>query len=150
MNIPVTETSIPAIVHRTKDTEPTIRKLVYSHVLAKDLKKDSPHSPINLSERQLELICRNGFGDREPNVKAAAAELIEAWLRILGASDFRDEGEQDMTAQIERLLGKFNLVDCKVANDMLLGVFRELPHIFESVKFQGASALLSRTQQTNR
>ncbi|KAJ8081879.1 chromosome condensation complex Condensin, subunit G [Marasmius tenuissimus] len=132
MNIPITAASLPAIVDRTKDTEPTVRKLVFSHVLNRDLSANDkvPHHPANLTIAQRESICKNGFGDRESTVRSAAAGLIEVWMRALG-----DE-ELDMVTQVTRLLERFDLMENKVANDMLLGVFAELPHIFESISFK--------------
>ncbi|KAK1226249.1 chromosome condensation complex Condensin, subunit G [Marasmius sp. AFHP31] len=132
MNIPITATSLSAIIDRTKDTEPTVRKLVYSHVLVRDLPASAkvPHHPANLTIAQRELICRNGFGDREPTVRNAAAGLIEVWMRALG-----EDEELDMVTQVTKLLERFDLMENKVANDMLLGVFAELPHIFESIGF---------------
>lgn len=51
-----------------------MRKIVYRHVLA------SLPSPLLLTIAQREQVVRNGLGDRDPAVRAAAGGVIGKWV----------------------------------------------------------------------
>lgn len=51
---------------------------MYRHVLA------ALPTPLILSIAQREEVVRNGLGDREPAVRAAAANLIGGWVDAVG------------------------------------------------------------------
>ncbi|KAJ6493812.1 nuclear condensing complex subunit [Mycena vulgaris] len=77
VNMPVNPTSLPSLLTRSRDTEATIRKLLYSFVLTM-----SSAPPLTLTIAQRELLVRNGLHDREKTVRAAAAALIATWVEI--------------------------------------------------------------------
>ncbi|KAJ7454809.1 nuclear condensing complex subunit [Mycena latifolia] len=91
LNIPISSTSLPALLSRSRDTETTIRKLLYSSVLD-GAAKASAH-PKTLTVAQRELLVRNGLGDREKTVRAAAATLIGTWVEIVGEENAKPDEE---------------------------------------------------------
>ncbi|KAG7094897.1 hypothetical protein E1B28_005704 [Marasmius oreades] len=133
MNIPITKVSLCAVLDRTKDTDTSIRKLVYSHVLTRDIGETHPE---RFSISQRELICRNGLGDRDEGVKAAAADLLALWLDV--SSDAKSEEGTDEVDRLAELLKKFDLGEAKVANDVLLNLFRERAEIFQGIKIDAS------------
>ncbi|KAJ7086065.1 nuclear condensing complex subunit [Mycena belliarum] len=89
LNIPVSATSLTALLLRSRDTETTIRKLLYSSVL--DGAAQTSAHPKTLTVAQREIIVRNGLGDREPTVRAAAATLLGTWIDLLGDPKTEEE-----------------------------------------------------------
>ncbi|KAL0579006.1 chromosome condensation complex Condensin, subunit G [Marasmius crinis-equi] len=133
VNIPLSEASLSAMIRRTRDTDAIVRKLAFSHALATDC--ENPKSlthPTKFTIAQRELICRNGFGDRETAVRNAAGDLLEGWIRALRV---KHEDESTGVEQVTALLQKFDLAEGKVASEALLGVFERKPRVFESIDF---------------
>ncbi|KAJ6570219.1 nuclear condensing complex subunit [Mycena vulgaris] len=91
VNIPVNSTSLPALLARSRDTETTIRKLLYNPVL--DTAARNSADPRTLTIAQRELLVRNGLGDREKTVRAAAATLIGTWVEVVGEEDAKTDEE---------------------------------------------------------
>ncbi|KAJ6577355.1 nuclear condensing complex subunit [Mycena capillaripes] len=83
VNIPVNETSLPAILKRARDTETTVRKLLYSSVLDGAARTDAAHPRRTLTLSQRELLVRHGLGDREKTVRGAAADLLGTWIDVI-------------------------------------------------------------------
>jgi condensin complex subunit 3 len=146
LNMPVTASTLVPILARTRDTDTTIRKLVYSSVLDPTNHRGEAVGIIHpraLTIAQRELIVRNGLGDRESVVRAAAAKLVTAWVEALsedGAEDEKKPGnanaktvEEDMVA----LLKMFDLTENSVAGDALLSVFTTRVDIFDGLQFGG-------------
>ncbi|KAF8524376.1 nuclear condensing complex subunit [Hysterangium stoloniferum] len=119
LNIPATQRTFPAILSRTRDTDDVIRKMVYSHVL------HQLHHPKQLTIAQRELIVRNGLGDRQAPVRAAAGKLIATWVDVMGG-------------EMIEFLKTFDLVGSEVAEDALLSVFVTRPDIFDNAGFDEA------------
>jgi len=92
--------------------------MVYSHVLSQI------ESPKSLKIVQRELIVRNGLGDRQAPVRAAAGKLIGTWVDIF-------DGD------LIKFLTLFDLIETEVAEDALLSVFVARPDIFDNVEFNG-------------
>ena len=80
LNITASKPTLVPILSRTRDQDPTLRKILYAHVLTA-----LPH-PKLLSIAQREEIVKNGLKDREPVVRAAAGRLVGGWVDILGGS----------------------------------------------------------------
>jgi condensin complex subunit 3 len=94
--------------------------------------------PRALSIAQRELIVRNGLGDREASVKAAAGSLMGSWIDVVGYGDGEDDQDLNMETRVVKLLSLFDLVESKIAEDALLSVFRERVDIFDNLEFGGA------------
>ncbi|KAF8163123.1 nuclear condensing complex subunit [Crassisporium funariophilum] len=130
VNFPVTVETLPAILDRTRDTDAIIRKVVYNAVLAKHTTQGEEGEketlgithPRVLSIAQRELIVKNGLGDREPAVRAAAASLITTWVH---------EGQSGVVS----LLSLFDLGQGTVAADALMSVFTTDVAIFNDFEF---------------
>ncbi|KAJ6460347.1 nuclear condensing complex subunit [Mycena vitilis] len=102
VNIPANATTLPAILKRARDTETTIRKLLYSSVLENaTLDSDSAAHPTSLTVAQRELVARHGLGDREKTVRAAAADLLGHWVTAL----------EDKTKPEEELASRMTDID---------------------------------------
>ncbi|KAJ7746625.1 nuclear condensing complex subunit [Mycena metata] len=80
VNLSVNEATLPALLTRARDTETTIRKLLYSSVL--DTAATGAAHPRILTVSQFEFLIRHGLGDREPAVRAAAATLLGTWFEV--------------------------------------------------------------------
>ena len=209
--MPLTSLTISHILARTRDTDITMRKLVYSAVLEynatldeedhkdaqkvrtkeenelaaagieEDVKPDinslnnasdksktgrhnaqtkakdmGPTHPRVFTIAQRELIIRNGLGDREPSVRAAAEALVGTWADVVNIGVKAEEEcisvkqEGDEAAQIQKpsenpavekavsFLKLFDLED-EVASDALLSVFTSRPDIYDGLRFDGWS-----------
>lgn len=169
LNIPVTPTSLPHILERTRDTDTITRKLVYHSVLEPNVLHNEQMGathPRRLSIAQRELIVKNGLGDREPSVRAAAASLIGAWVdavmeatveeESVAEAIIKDEEGEDKKPDVDGekegakkkmvietgvlgLLGLFDLeqASASVAANALLSVFTTRVDIFENIEFSG-------------
>lgn len=142
--IPINMRTLPRVLERTMDTDVTIRKLLYSAVLAKRTTEgggDSPKTfgpthPRILSIAQRELITRNGLGDREPQVRAAAASLLATWVKFVDVkaeekdAKVEEQVREKMESGVLSLLSLFDLGEGTVAEDALLSIFQTGVDIF--------------------
>jgi len=151
LNMPLTTITLPAILSRTRDTDTTNRKLVYSAVLEPHCEAGSSGQDIEvghpraLTIAQRELVVRNGLGDREGVVRSAAGSLVGAWVDVVGDGSNakgkeKDKGtiEQDVVA----LLKLFDLAESNVVEDALLSVFKGRVDIFDALEFGGQCLLV--------
>ncbi|KAI0777818.1 nuclear condensing complex subunit [Trametes elegans] len=130
VNIPPSPQTLHALLARSRDVDPTIRKLVYSNVL--DCNPDkSPASnvgfthPRALTIAQREMIVRNGLGDREESVRAAARNLLGAWVDVVRADGPKKEEEVKSEGIVEDMvafLKLFDLTEDTIAEDALSNV----------------------------
>ncbi|KAG6876787.1 hypothetical protein C0992_011749 [Termitomyces sp. T32_za158] len=144
LNLPIDETTISAILDRTRDTDTTIRKLVYSAILEKNVtigdddQAMGPTHPRALSIAQRELIIRNGLGDREPSVRAAAASLLGRWVDVIGGKPAPDSEEKRIVkveTGLVQLLKMLDLAEQKYPVDAVLSIFTSRPEIFQTMTF---------------
>ncbi|OCF54753.1 condensin complex subunit 3 [Kwoniella mangroviensis CBS 10435] len=117
-NLPRNPTTLPHILARTRDIDPILRRTVY----AGSLSATSLPDPRVLSIAQREEIVRNGLGDREGNVRKAAAGMLGGWVDLV---------EGDMI----EFLSRFDVVSSQVAEDALISVFVTRPEILDIVEF---------------
>lgn len=132
--------TIPAILARSRDTDTVMRRLVYSAVLGKNCTTEDgamgPLHPRVLAQR--ELIIRNGLGDREPAVRAAAGSLLGVWVEVVRGSTKEEEDSGGLMDNVVALLALFDLQDNTVAEDALLSIFTTRVDIFDQLEFKGA------------
>ena len=69
---------------------------------------------------------RNGLGDRQAPVRAAAGKLIGTWVDVVGGG-------------LVEFLQTFDLLGSEVAEDALFSVFVTRPDIFDNAEFDGKS-----------
>jgi condensin complex subunit 3 len=142
LHIPLSQTTAPDILSRTRDTDPLTRKLVYVSVLQKKLSH-----PRQLTIAQREQVVTDGLGDREPGVRVAAGKTVAAWFDIVFADE---KDKQDgklwvgddggvMRAFID-FLHVFDVVGPgeAVAADALLSIFVTRPGLLDVFIFSGA------------
>lgn len=110
--------TIPSLLTRARDFDPVTRKLLYTTVLPR------LEHPKQLALAQREFIIRQGLGDREEPVRAAAARLLGTWL---------DACEGD----IVNYLKLFDVLDRELAVDALKSVLVTRPDIINKAEFNG-------------
>ncbi|KAJ7064682.1 nuclear condensing complex subunit [Mycena amicta] len=86
LHLPLTSATLPAVLTRTRDVDPLLRKLVYASVLQPRLEH-----PRLLSIAQREQLVQTGLGDREPAVRLAAGKMVFAWFELVLADPARAE-----------------------------------------------------------
>ncbi|KAJ7056620.1 nuclear condensing complex subunit [Mycena amicta] len=96
---PLTDEIKAALLSRLRDKDASVRKIMYSQVLEKGARARNSFHPRSLTITERELIVRNGLGDREASVRAAAASMIEAWFEN---SDLV-KSEDDLALQLEEV-----------------------------------------------
>ncbi|THH31051.1 hypothetical protein EUX98_g3136 [Antrodiella citrinella] len=143
VTIPPGGNTTEAILTRTRDVDATVRRSVYGVALNPDAPGKDDAKPENnigathprtLTISQRELIVRNGLGDREEMVKAAATKLLTSWMDIVREheDDPKDvEDESNVTA----FLRLFDLFQTSVPEDALLCVFAARPDVLDSLEF---------------
>lgn len=168
-NLPINPRTIPAMLARTRDVDPVVRKLVYTSVLEPHCTTSSPSPsssaaaeneqameemmgpthPRVFSIEQRELVVRNGLGDREEGVKAAASKLVSTWLDVVRVGTTRGEkdkegGEKDkekesvdVEGDIVAFLELFDLVENSTAEDALTCIFKSRNDILDALKLDG-------------
>ena len=117
----------------------TVRRLVYGSVLlahadpSDDAMPGAAH-PRALTIAQREQIVRNGLGDREPAVRAAAGKLIGAWIDAVSVETKKGPVLEDLLA----FLSTFDLRESAVVEDALLSVFVTRVDVFDALEIDGA------------
>jgi condensin complex subunit 3 len=89
--------------------------------------------PRALTIAQRELIVRNGLGDRELAVRAAAGKLVSAWVDAVSVGTKKGAVLEDVLA----FLGTFDLRESAVVKDALLSVFVTRVDVFDALEFDG-------------
>lgn len=92
--------------------------------------------PRVLSIAQRELIIRNGLGDREPAVRAAAGSLLGTWVDVAQGTT-KAEDNRAVRDDIIALLKLFDLHESTIAEDALLSIFATRVDIYEHLEFKG-------------
>jgi condensin complex subunit 3 len=113
-----------------RNVDMTVHRLIYGSVLLvhTDLPDDAMLGvahPCALMIAQHEQIARNGLGDREPAVRAAAGKLIGAWVNVVSVGTNKGPYLENLLA----FLGTFDLRESAVVEDALLSMF--VTHIDE-------------------
>jgi len=139
LNIPITAQTLPTVLTRMRDVDMTVRRLVYGSVLLAhaDLLDDAMPGaahPRALTIAQREQIVRNGLGDREPAVRAAAGKLIGTWVDMVNVGTKKGPVLEDILA----FLGVLDLRKKTIVEDALLSVFVTHVGVFDALEFDGA------------
>ncbi|KAI6131286.1 nuclear condensing complex subunit [Pisolithus croceorrhizus] len=140
LNIPLAPHTLSVMLARTRDTDTVMRKLVYSQVLENNCLSTDHASmgaahPRGLSISQRELIIRNGLGDREPAVRAAAGSLLGTWVDV-ARGPTKAEDDQAIQKDVIALLKFLDLHESTIAEDALLSIFATRVDIFEHLEFK--------------
>ncbi|KAF8268083.1 nuclear condensing complex subunit [Lactarius quietus] len=136
LNIPITVETIPSVLARTRDIDTTVRRLVYGNILLThaeppDGAMPGAAHPRALTIAQREQIVRNGLGDREPAVRAAAGKLVGAWVDAVSVGTKKGAVLEDVLA----FLGTFDRRESAVVEDALLSVFVTRVDVFDALEF---------------
>ena len=97
------------------------------------------------------MIVRNGLGDREDSVKAAARQLLGSWVDVVRSDGIKkDEGvkSEGIIEDLAAFLKLFDLTEDTIAEDALSSVLQTRIDIYEHIAFEGTSLvrLLSPTR----
>ncbi|KAI0696172.1 nuclear condensing complex subunit [Cytidiella melzeri] len=125
-SIPLMPSTLPIILTRTRDVDPCIRSLVFSKALFH-------FNPAQLTIAQRETLVRDGLGDRDDKVKAAAAELVDGWFALA-----RGDGASDFIADAMQFLKLFDLTSedgISIATDALRSIFATRASVVSKVTF---------------
>ncbi|OCH86273.1 hypothetical protein OBBRIDRAFT_248641 [Obba rivulosa] len=133
LHIPLTPSTLPTLLTRTRDADPLIRKLVFT-LLRPPVPSASPAKkapagtsvpplthPRELTLEQRERAVRDGLGDREDGVRVAAGRMVGAWFDVVCA-----EAGEGVVRGLEGFLKLFDAVvpdGLGVAEDALRCLF---------------------------
>ncbi|KAI0073109.1 ARM repeat-containing protein [Panus rudis PR-1116 ss-1] len=153
VHMPVGPLTLPSILSRMRDVDPSVRKAVYATVLnplsSGSDGEISPAHPRAFKIAQRETIVRNGLGDREESVKQAAEKLLANWIDVVQMDDViqkmdsvkleanpHPSDEETNEPVIIRFLKLFDLInESKVPEDALMSVFQSRVDILDSLEF---------------
>ncbi|KAF5357042.1 hypothetical protein D9756_006730 [Leucocoprinus leucothites] len=137
VNAPLNRTTVDVILSCSRDVDLLTRKLLYSGVLYSKL--DSPRS---LTLVQREKVIKDGLGDREGAVRAAASKLIMKWFDLVHAEVPNEqvgtwEGDDGgVMRALVRFLELFDVVGGEqIALDALNAIFVVKPEFLDVFTF---------------
>jgi condensin complex subunit 3 len=126
INLPIMANAdyLPAILSRSRDVDPLVRRMLYGHVLS----SKTVH-PRALSISQRETLVKHGLGDREDAVRVSAGKLVASWYETVTTQD----------GTVIDFLKLFDVVgpEGAVAADALSSIFALVPDTLYGVKFDG-------------
>jgi condensin complex subunit 3 len=145
----VTPATLPAILDRTRDVDVKVRQLVFQQILYLPIKNaienklnlEDPSSvglahPRAMQIAQRELVVRNGLGDREPSVRAAASRVLSAWVDIATDPD-PNGGPGSVLDNLLAFLGMFDLTSDNTAEEALLCILAIKTDVVDALSFDG-------------
>ena len=149
VNINVTADTIPYLLTRTRDLDSGVRKHTYSSVLERncgigegeDSKSVGDAHPRFLSIEHREMVIKHGLGDREPSVRAAAANLVGTWVDVMRNPDQIVKNETPAQALEQTMLAfltLFDLQEVTIPEEALMSVFKTRAEIFDNLEFGDA------------
>ncbi|KAI0073119.1 hypothetical protein K474DRAFT_1603932 [Panus rudis PR-1116 ss-1] len=154
LNTPLTSETLPAILTRTRDIDPSVRAYLYAAVLLPASSSAPPSAsitrqistsptrlkhPRQLTIAQREMIVRDGLGDREGKVRAAAGKMLGAWYDKIVEENRGKEQEDD--GNVNSLLAFLKLFDVAspeggpVACDAIKSIFITRPQVQDDIVF---------------
>ncbi|TFY58884.1 hypothetical protein EVJ58_g6127 [Rhodofomes roseus] len=148
MHVPLTPRTVPAVLTRSRDVDPIVRKLLFATILAMGGSTSKSRSrkyqssskfehPRQLTLAQREKVVRDGLGDREGAVRVAASQGIAIWFDILSGDE-----ETDSDSSLGSVVAFVKLFDVitpegiDVAVDALKSLF--LTRILDYIVFDDA------------
>ncbi|KAL9595967.1 MAG: hypothetical protein Q9219_006127 [cf. Caloplaca sp. 3 TL-2023] len=108
LNLPLTPTTLPFLLERARDVDPTIRRALYSRLLP--ALGDFRHLSLSMREK----LLRWGLRDRDENVRKATGRLFrERWIEDCAGSSATDESsaEQAAAPSLDGLLELLERID---------------------------------------
>jgi len=108
-----------------------MRKLLYSSVLLTKVE-----NPKHLTVAQREHVVKDGLGDREDSVRAAAGKVVEAWFENIV---LEGSGDGTVTGDIVGFLQIFDVVGsgAETAANALQSLFVTRKRILDEIAFDG-------------
>ncbi len=147
-NMTLLPSTLPHILSRTRDIDPTLRRTVFFGSLS----SASLDDPRRLTLEQRHEIVKNGLGDRELGVRRATAGMLGGWLEgdgvkgdlneVRASSHFYNLSIKSNHTE-PQFLRRFDLVNGPVAEDALLSLFVSKPALLDSLVFDGDYVVFS-------
>ena len=126
LNLPLTPTTLPFLLERARDVDPSIRRALYSRLLP--ALGDFRHLSLSMREK----LLRWGLRDRDENVRKATAKLFrERWIEDCAGT--RESSEDKTPAEIPspsidallELLERIDVINSGVENGVALEALKE-------------------------
>ncbi|KAH9836048.1 nuclear condensing complex subunit [Rhodofomes roseus] len=148
MHVPLTPRTVPAVLTRSRDVDPVVRKLLFATILSMGgsksksrLRKYQSSSnfehPRQLTLAQREKVVRDGLGDREGAVRVAASQAIAIWFDILSGHEETDsDSSLGSVVAFVKLFDVITQEGIDVAVDALKSLF--LTRILDNIVFDDA------------
>ncbi|CAL1698800.1 unnamed protein product [Somion occarium] len=154
LNTPLTPVTLPSILTRTRDVDNSVRTYLYAVILLPPSPSTPPsasatrqpsHSPTRLNHpRQLtiaqrERVVKDGLGDREDKVRAAAGKMLGAWFDQVADEVKMTDGEDKQVTSLVAFLKLFDVASVEggsLASDALNSVFMTRPQVLNAIVFQ--------------
>jgi condensin complex subunit 3 len=135
MSIPLTASTLPLLLSRTRDSDSGVRKMSFR------LLQQVPVRGLTVAQRS--LLVKNGLGDREASVRMESSKLIYQWA--IACSDYsgaqpkgnnsRRDAAQRLEAKIDldEFLDLFDLWDGEVAEEALKALVYKRPNVLDGL-----------------
>ena len=145
--MPLTPRTVPAVLTRSRDVDPVVRKLLFATILSMGAHTGKPRSrkyqssstlehPRQLTLAQREKVVRDGLGDREDTVRAAAAQTVSAWFDIVSSDDAGESWLDGLVAFV-KLFDAVSPEGVDIAADALKSLFLTRNTVLDSVVLDG-------------
>ncbi|EPS97881.1 hypothetical protein FOMPIDRAFT_114936 [Fomitopsis schrenkii] len=126
INLPVIPATLSPIMARTRDTDPIVRRLVYTHVLSRAC-----------SPTQAQSVSLTPAFSPLPSTKRSRVGRCRQWRGPQG-----EEGGEGVRGCLVDFLKLFDLVEAKIAEDVLVSVFTVREDVFHGIGFEGVPSLM--------
>lgn len=141
---------MPAVLTRSRDVDPVARKLLFAAILSMGARTGKSRTrkyqssstlehPRQLTLAQREKAVRDGLGDREDAVRAAAAQTVAAWFDLVSEAD-GVESPFDALVAFVKLFDVVSPEGVDVATDALKSLFLMRNATLDSVILDGNDA----------
>ncbi|KZT66264.1 hypothetical protein DAEQUDRAFT_768182 [Daedalea quercina L-15889] len=148
LHVPLTPRTVPAVLTRSRDVDPNVRKLLFSTILSMGGSSSKSKSrryqssskfehPRQLTLAQREKVIRDGLGDREEAVRVAASQAVAAWHDIVS-------GEEETESPLDGIIAFVKLFDVvspegiEIAVDALKALLLTNSGVFEHIILDAA------------
>ncbi|KZT12609.1 uncharacterized protein LAESUDRAFT_689301 [Laetiporus sulphureus 93-53] len=143
-HIPVIARTLPVILTRSRDVDPSVRKLLFSAILSSAIgrsKYSTPDPtadfllyPQQLTLAQREKVVREGLDDKDASVQVAAAQMLAEWF-----DNLRQDGDNvsvtDKLLEFARLFDVAAPEGIDIVDRGMRSLFDTNPDILREVHF---------------
>ncbi|KAF9817707.1 hypothetical protein IEO21_03256 [Rhodonia placenta] len=132
---PLTPRTLPILLTRSQDVDPSVRKALISQVLS-TMPKDAVH-PRQLTLTQRERMVHDGLGDREDAVRTAARRMVIGWFDVVVESIDKQDA-MEMLVQFLKLFDLASPEGNSIATDAMKALMSMRADIKRKIAFPDA------------